>query len=151
MAESSVPMIADDTEGLGQIHSFADAVRYAEEAGLAVVKSGEYGDGFSLLKDKNALCGVPFLILSQKFHDGDFSKAFVVLHVVTKHNEKFIIVDGSTGIRDQVELWSNQSKTGHIMGTIVENGLTRSDYEVELPDPKTGELVKSPATTFYLT
>ena len=51
-------------------------------------------------KAKRILCGVPFLIVGMKVNEGD-KGTFVSLYVQTK-TERFIVNDGSTGIRDQL-------------------------------------------------
>jgi hypothetical protein len=113
--------------------------------GDRIVDVREFGDGFKLLrkKQKETLVGKPFVVAAYKFNDGDFG-TFVTMHIVTKTNDKFIINDGSTGIKDQLTEFFN--KTGQLGGLVCPGGLRYSDYEYE--DPDSGEL--KPARTYYL-
>lgn len=129
---------------LSAIQSFEDAIRMLAAEGVQAVDSTEYGDGFTLLKDKNSLVGKTFVIVDATLYDGDFGDQFAVLYVVTQDG-KFVVTDGSTGIRDQVKRLGDNA-----IGVVCREGLVRSDYTVDLPDPKTGEMKPTPATTYYL-
>ena len=151
-----------DDEGLGAIKSFEDAAQALAGAGIAVERSSDYGNGFSVLTDKNLLVGQDFLILDWRwntgsFGDGESEGAFVSAQIITKANEKWILNDGSTGICQQlIRVTETRIKNAYSRpqtGLIVEGGLTASTYFVS---PKDGSISKSPvkgwtpATTFYL-
>lgn len=101
------------------------------------------GDGFELLKDKNLLVGVPLIVVKHKQASGDHGQ-FSAAHIVTEKGDRYVIVDGSTGIHAQLVKYAASPHAGKPI--LLKNGLTRSDYEYT--DEKTGEL--KPATTFYL-
>lgn len=113
--------------------------------------SEELGSGFTVMKtdDKAQLVGVGFLIAEWHFAEGDNGE-FVSLTVITEKNEKLIVNDGSTGIRDQVH---DLESRGFFAPILVRNGLRVSEY---FYDPNTGEKFKNKAdglkkaTTFYL-
>lgn len=146
----AMSLFMNDTELLGSITSFEDAIAVLKDAGIELHSTKEYGDGFELLKEKSKLVDVPFVILSMKFVDedkSDFGDGFVILHVVTKDGTKLIVTDGSSGICKQARLYAAKGITS---GLVCEAGLIRSDYDVDIPDKKTGEMVSTPATTYYL-
>lgn len=138
-----------DSNDLRSIGSFADLGNLVKDRGIAVVDSRDVlGDGFELVPtpEKTRLVGVPFVIVDYSFAQGDNGE-FATMRIVTKRDEKLIVNDGSTGIRDQL----HQLDAAGIDGVIlVERGLRVSEYTVELPNPKTGELEPSKAKTFYL-
>lgn len=101
------------------------------------------GDGFTLLKDKNVLVGVPIMIVKHKQVAGDHG-TFSAAHVVTEDGKRYVIVDGSTGINEQLTRYASSAHAGKPI--FLKSGLTRSDYEYT--DEKSGEM--KPATTFYL-
>ena len=104
--------------------------------------AAELGDGYEILRkeDKGRLVGVPFILQDWHLYDGDFGPA-VSLRLMTKAGERYIINDGSTGIRDQLLNMKDTLKAIYFI-----HGLRRSDYEYT--DPKTQE--KKQAVTFYL-
>lgn len=134
-----------DTEDLAAIGSFEDALKLAVdtlgEENIARA-SAEIGDGFKLLETKDQLIGVPMILLTWDFSIGDFGE-FVSIRLVTKDGGKFIVNDGSTGIRDQLIQYT--AKKGRKGGLVCDKGLRRSDYEYT--DEK-GQ--KSKAQTYYL-
>lgn len=135
---------------LSDVSSFDDALRLMEEtygADALVLASDVLGDGFTLLENKDQLIGVPAAFISWRESLGDFGP-FIAARVVTQDGRKVVILDGSTGIYAQLSEFSQ--KFGRDGGLIARNGLRRSDYEKEMPDPKTGELVKRPASTYYI-
>lgn len=145
---TQAPKWDDDT--LRSVTDFEAALQLAkQEFGGVDVASEEMGDGFTLLgaADKIRLIGVALMFLRWEFHLGDQGE-FVSAHIVTKDNGRYIINDGSTGIRAQ--LWAYTEKHKRQGALYVEKGLRKSDYMVELPDPKTGEMREQPATTFYI-
>lgn len=153
MASSTpaVPEFTRNTEVMRDIRSFDDALALLKDAGVGLVDSKEFGDGFEICKDKAELVGVKFLILGIRFGDSTYAdnEKFAVLHVVTVDGRKRILIDGGSGIAAQAQdIYKSHNAAG--AGVVCEKGLTRSDYVVITPDPKTGEEVRTPATTFYL-
>ncbi len=137
-----------DDETLGSIQSFEDAIAVLRDSGIEVHSTREYGDGFDVIDDKSKLVDVPFIIMGMQFPTkAKFGDGFVVLRIVTKDGGKYFLTDGSTGVYKQALLYASKGIT---TGLFCEKGLIRSDYEVDLPDPKTGELKATAATTFYL-
>lgn len=132
--------LTNDRDTLAGIASFADAIRVLESAGIAIHSSEEFGDGFSVVASKDQLIGVPFVILGMRQTEGDHGE-FSILHVVTEPGDKFIIVDGSTGIHAQVTEYLEKG----VQSVMHKGGLNRSDYTYV--DDKGKE---SPASTYYL-
>lgn len=142
------------SDDMRNIASFDDAMALMLEAGITVDDAAEaIGDGFVLLKndDKNHLVGVPLLFMTWSFSQGDFGQ-FVAARVVAKLSNgsvgKYVVTDGSAGIYKDLAEYTNRS--GKLGGLWTMGGLSRSDYEVDIPDPKTGDIVRSPATTYYI-
>lgn len=139
----AVPMITENTDALASIQSFDDALALLASAGVSINSTEEYGDGFKILAnaDKDRLVKLPFIVLGMKFPTGDHGE-FVVMHIVTKSGEKWIVTDGSTGIYKQAALYAGKGKTA---GLLVPDGLIRSDYKYTDNEGK-----ETPATTYYL-
>lgn len=133
------------TEELAALSSFDDALKLVAakvgETNVGVA-SQEIGDGFKLLENKDQLIGVPFIAVTWDFHQGDHGE-FVSVKLMTKDGQKYIVNDGSSGIRDQLIGYTN--KKGTQGGLFCEKGLRRSQYEYEAEDG-----TKKPATTYYL-
>ena len=110
------------------IQTFADAKALATEVfGTVTLAADVLGDGFVLLKDKNKLVNVPFVILSFSFHtDEKTEQEYVVVRLVTINDQKIIITDGGTGIYAQL----SDLRGRGIEGGIGVNGLRVSEYEV---------------------
>lgn len=143
--EVQVPGKEFASEDLAAITSFEDALKLVtEKLGQenVLVADQEIGDGFKLLENKDTLQGVEMLIVSWDFHQGDHGE-FVSAKVVTKTGDKFIVNDGSSGIRDQ--LMSLSAKKNQQGGLFCRKGLRRSDYKYT---DESG--VEKPATTYYL-
>jgi len=122
-----------------------------ESANVAVESFDDYGTGFKVVK-KDALIGIPMILVEWRFSVGDYGN-FVSVAAVTKHGDKVIFNDGSTGIRAQLEMVTEQrNEKQHPTpqaGLLVNEGLTRSDYTTDIPNAK-GELVPTSASTYYL-
>jgi hypothetical protein len=133
------------SDELSALNSFDDALRLVQakvgETNVGVA-ADEIGDGFKLLDNKDQLIGVPFIGITWDFHQGDHGE-FVSLKLMTKDGLKFIVNDGSTGLRDQLIAYSKKKNTQG--GLFCEKGFRRSDYTYT--DEKGKE---SPATTYYL-
>ena len=155
--ENTIP--AFDDAALTSIVTFEDASALLVDSGIAVERMSDYGTGFKLV-DSKTLQGTDFLIVQWRFNAGAFGEAgFVSVEAITKHNEKVIFNDGSTGIRDQLRVVTAQrieSKHSHPQaGLIVMGGLTASEYFF---NSDTGEISRipmegknwKPATTYYL-
>lgn len=117
----------------------------------------EYGSGFEILERKDKLVDVPFLVVSWTFNTSkDYPNpdgtpgVFVTAYVITEKGDKYIVNDGSTGIRNDLyrvtELRRQKGSQNSQTALMVRKGLRRSDYNYV--NPKTGEVSK--ATTFYL-
>ena len=129
---------------LRSVSSFAELSQLINETGIVVTDvSSVLGDGFSVLPtdEKNTLIGVPFVILSWTFSEGDNGE-FVSLRIVTRTDRKLIINDGSTGIHDQVR---KMHADGVLPVVFVPRGLRVSEYDYEDDHGK-----KKRASTFYL-
>lgn len=130
---------------LSEITSFEDALKLAREqyGEAAVVAAADVlGDGFKLLDNKDQLIEVPFLALAWDFHQGDHGE-FVSVKVVTRDGLKFVMNDGSTGIRDQLMQYS--AEKNQYGGLFCMKGLRRSDYMHTDEDGK-----ESAAKTYYI-
>lgn len=142
-----------DTRALREINSFDDAMAILVAEGIEVDDaSTEVGDSFLKLDDKNQLVDRPCLFMSWNFVKGDFGDFVVARVVASMPNNtvgKFAIVDGSTGLCKDLREYS-ESHGGKTGGLKALGGLTRSDYEVDLVDPGTGETKRTPATTYYV-
>lgn len=136
-------------EQLLAVDSFDAALELLANEGVVIDHAEEtLGNGFAILKDKGLLCGVELLFLSWQFNNGDNGE-FVSANVIArmpgqKTPSKFVVNDGSTGIRDQLKLYTK--KTGKTAGLHAKRGFTRSDYTY------TDETTKETkgATTFYI-
>lgn len=144
-AEVVVPGKNITTDELASLKSFEDALSLVTakvgETNLGVAAE-EIGDGFKLLDNKDQLCGVAFIAVTWDFHNGDHGE-FVSVKLMTRDGTKYIVNDGSTGIRDQLTAYTN--KKGTQGGLFCEKGLRRSDYKYTDPEGK-----ESNATTYYL-
>lgn len=132
-------------EELQKVSSFEEALNLvASKVGQEGVLSAEQeiGDGFKLLDNKDNLLGVEMLLVNWDFHPGDHGE-FVSAHVVTKSGDKYIVNDGSSGMRDQ--LMQLSARTNSYSGLFCRKGLRRSDYEHTDENGK-----KTPAKTYYL-
>lgn len=124
------------------INSFEQAMALARETyGTVDDASTEIGSGFTVVnnKEKDRLLGVPFVILSMDFNEGDMGP-FVSFVAVTEDNRKVIVNDGSTGIYAQLDEYYVRTNKGG--GLFVRGGLRKSVY----PNPN-GEGM---STTYYL-
>lgn len=97
-----------------------------------------------ILEDKDKLIGVPFVILSWTLNEGGKFGGFVTLYVLTENNERYIVNDGSTGIRDQLMRYTDE--TGIDSMLVCRHGLRVSVYDKELPNGVT----ISDAKTYYI-
>jgi hypothetical protein len=134
------------------IQNFNDAMKLLSDAGITVANAAdEIGDGFVLIKgddEKARLIGVPFILISWNFNAGDFGKPFVSARGITQDGLKFVLNDGGSGIRDQLDKYK-----GDMGGLFVPHGLRRSDYGLDADDKpvKLGSPESvGKATTFYL-
>jgi len=135
-----------DDAALAAIGSFDDAWAAANAFGMDTFD--EYGTGFSIVDDKRRLIGVPFVALEWRFNPGKFG-TFVSVAIVTETGDKLILNDGSSGIREQLEMVTQQRiNKGHPhpqAALAVKGGLRVSDYDY---DDGAGHMI--PASTFYL-
>lgn len=143
-----IPSIIDNDDVLRNINSLDDALAYLDQHGLAVQDVEDFGTGFHVV-DKANLVGVPFVVIGHKIVKGDFGP-MSVMFAVTKNNDKVILVDGSTGIHEQLVGNEQKGSKGLLAAGLrapfkIERGLTRSDYTYK--DEKGNDI---PATTYYL-
>jgi len=140
-----IPGTNFEVEELAGISSFDDALELLKgkmgESAILVADQ-EIGDGFKLLDNKDQLIGVPFIAVTWDFHNGDYGE-FVSCKVVTQDGGKFIVNDGSSGIRDQ--LMGLTAKKNQQGGLFCRKGLRRSDYKYTDEDGQ-----ERAATTYYL-
>lgn len=125
-------------EDYASITSFDDALALVgEKLGGEVVDASDLGDGFSVIDKaaKKTLIGVPFLVLSVSFHDGDFKDEngdftqFASLRLVTRDGKKLVLNDGGTGIPEQIKtLWKMRPETTG-KPILVHRGLRVSEYD----------------------
>jgi len=136
--------LSDDD--LELMNSYADALGYAASNNIAAVDISDYGTGVELLDKagKNRLVGVEFIILDWQWRTGDFAEDYVSLTVMTRDGSKYVINDGSTGIREDVRRL--ERKLGGAKAVVkVTKGLSRGDYTYVAADG-----TESPATTYRL-
>jgi hypothetical protein len=121
-------------DALRAVSSFEDAVQLAVDTHGGVAEADkELGDGFTLLDsdDKARLVGVPCLFMEWSFHPGDFGDVFVAARVVARNPDgsagKYIINDGSTGIKDVLAKYTDN--TGRTGGLFARHGLRASEYQ----------------------
>ena len=149
-----------DSETIGAINSFDDAVKLAEATYGTVTTS----DGFRLAndRDKASLIGLPILFLEWDHVAGDYGD-YVSANCVVKNTDgtsgKWKINDGSTtGINKQLADYT--AKTGHKGGLLCNMGIRSSTYPVDPQDrkPLSKESAKTKhngnwshwATTYYI-
>lgn len=125
----------------GKIDSPQDARIALEKAGVPILTSAVlFGDGADFIKDKNLLCGVPFIILDFHFIiDPETGREYVNVLVMNQEGNKARFNDGSSGVCAQLK--KVKEEYGAAIGISVKFGLRKSSYKT--PD---GEA----ATTFYL-
>lgn len=134
---------------LREIGGFDDFAKLIQSRDVQVIDAAKViGDGFSLTDNKRSLIDVPFLIVDYRFSKSDKFKdengeplEFVTVRLVTRNDQKLIINDGSTGIRDQLK----QINGGESSVVYVGRGLRVSEYTYT--DDKGRQ---SEAETFYL-
>lgn len=125
---------------LADLQSFDEAVNLVQKVVGSIYNAGDVlGDGF-VVANKDALIDVKFLILSYTFSQGDYGP-MVVARIMTERNEKLVLVDGSSGIYDQMR---QAEEKGFTSGLLV-SGLNKSSYTYE---DDNGD--QKPAHTFYL-
>lgn len=155
------PSVIND-EDRAAITDFASALGLLKALNIEVEKASEYGTGFAVEKNKDKLIGVDFVILSWRFAVGDYvdttgdNGEFVAAEIVTRHDEKLVIVDGGTGIYKQLRMVTSQRiEKGHAhpqAGLFVDGGLTKSTYfrNKNGDVSKTAKAGYEPGTTHYL-
>ena len=145
--------VSDDL--LSRIDGYEAALAALDAAGVAYESISDYGTGFFVV-DKERLVTVPFVILEWRFNESkehydanNMPLVFVSAAVVTEGGDKFIINDGSTGIRQQLQaITARRRENNHATpqnGLVVPHGLTVSQY---LYTDASGK--SSTARTYYL-
>lgn len=136
--------VAINRADLSAVKSFSDAVELATQAYGDLLSTEELGDGFTLVKDKDKLVGLEFLVLQWQWVLNGEHGEYVILRCIDRSNNKFVFVDGGSGIKTQL-LQFEQEHDDQAGGLMAPWGLRRSDYDYT--DDKG---VERPATTFYL-
>jgi hypothetical protein len=148
---STEVLFTRDVDAMSRIDSLESALQALADAGVVVADTADFGDGFELLKDKDLLLNVPFVVVGYKFAPGDFGDQFVVCHLVTETGKKYIITDGSTGVRAQCELYASKGAQAFK----ARRGLLRSDFRhingtvLKVSDPLYNSKESEPAKTYY--
>jgi hypothetical protein len=123
------PFFSDDK--LRAMDNFEDVLAAFAAEGIQLLDASDWVGAGSDLIDKERLLGVPFLLIQWKFlQSQDYEgSSFVVCHILTRHNERLMFMDGSKGgIRDDLIEASKNTNQFHAM--IVKNGLRKSDYGI---------------------
>lgn len=131
-----------DTDTLRGVTSFADAMELF--AGDVLTADSELGDGFAMIKNKDSLVGVPCLFMSWSFNTGEYADEFVAARIVTEDGRKVVIIDGGTGIRQQLREFTD-SHGGRQGGLLSRRGLRKSEYTYTDENGK-----EKDAETFYI-
>lgn len=144
------PIPQYSTQQYRGIQSWDDAIALAQGSFGALVTAEDLGDGFTLVKEeqKAALVGVPMLCLYAQLRTGDLG-GYVVVRCITKDGRKVVVVDGGTGMYEQLSeyMTANDGRWPNLWP----RGLRRSDYKTDIPNPKKpGETLTVDATTFYI-
>jgi hypothetical protein len=145
-----------DARGQGELQMASDVAVTAVTTGAALDSStfttfdeavDMYGgnlviSGSADLVDKEALCGVPFLITAYRFNQDETSgRPFVSVECITTDNHKVVFNDGGTGVLRQLKALSEKAIMGGIM---CRKGLRASHYTAQLDSGTEA------ATTYYL-
>lgn len=148
-SQEVVKRLFSDQE-LRELNGFDDFTKLiASRSDVEVIDAAKViGDGFTLTDNKRQLIDVPFLIVDYRFSKSDKFKdengeplEFATVRLITKNDQKLIVNDGSTGIRDQLK----QINNGQSSVVWVGRGLRVSEYTYT--DEKGRQ---SEAETFYL-
>lgn len=119
-----------------QYDSYEAALKAAQE------QENEFESASRL--DKNTLVGVPLVITSVEYRDGNNGNEYAIVKGFSKPHGAFSFLDGGKGIC--AELQAHEAKGGGYPLPI-NNGLSRSDY----PEKKMDDGSTRPAgTTFWL-
>lgn len=152
-AEATGIVVNPTRADLDEIVDFDALVAAANEA-LGAENVTAISSNYTVLngKDKEQLVGVPFIIRKATLSaDKLTGNAYVVLHVVTKNNDHFVVTDGSTGIYEQVTALMEKHDRDYAF--LAANGLRSSTYGVSQNGtavPLGSPEQVSTATTFYL-
>jgi hypothetical protein len=122
--QQAIPMPTDEQlAALDSIGAIQDLM------GPEVADASDLGSGFAVLENHDALIGRPCMFLFWNFYPGKYGDDFVAAHVVTfdgtdgKITGKYVINDGSTGIRDQLK---SITATKNLLAR---RGLRKSEYK----------------------
>ena len=132
----------EELQGLKSFDDFANFMQAREEE---VASAVDFGHGFQMLEQdaKRRLVDQELVIIDTRMisrDDGDFA----VVYVITRPGEKFMFLDGSTGIYKQLVEWKPEGG----LSMHVPHGLRASDYKKEVE--RNGRMVETDATTFYI-
>jgi hypothetical protein len=127
-------------EQLVAIDSFDAAIALAVAEYGDVIDAADQpllGDGFRVATEEDkrtTLASTPLLLLDWRFAPSEHGNGeFVIIHAVARDTNggaiKWIITDGGTGIRDDLQKFTADS--GRDGGMLVKGGLRVSDYETD--------------------
>lgn len=140
--EVAIPTM--DKDALAGINDFESAIAAVREQfpDARIATADELGDGFSLLKDKDTILGLPTMFVTWVFSMGDFGE-FVSARVIVKYPGannfvKYVINDGSTGVYEMLKGLTDKDPDAKLL--YAEKGLRKSDYIGP----------EGPATTYYI-
>lgn len=118
---------------------FDELVKLLGDAG-GIVHVTELDDRVRFAKED--LIGKPLIITGWKFSTGDLG-TYSVCNITTTDNQHGFFADGSTGIRDQLQKWTQDM--GGVRPIYAPKGLRSSKYMAD-----DGKGNKIPAETFYI-
>lgn len=146
---------AYDPDVMRTIESFEEAMALADAMHDGVEDAaGVMGDGFAKLTNKRRIVGLPCIFMEWNFAPGDFGHQFVYARVIVQYESreigKYIIVDGSTGIAEQLAKYTKD--TGRTGGLKSKYGLRESEYDIDENGQPTNdkEKAKGKQSTFYI-
>lgn len=118
-------------DAIKSIDTFEQALALFNETG-GVVPIGEVaGDGFAILKEKETLVNIPFLLLDwSEILDPETQRLYASIRLITSDGRKYRISDGSTGIYKQLKEIREHPKKPREKGIAVPKGLVASGYFV---------------------
>lgn len=141
---------------LPDFQTLQEAVSYFN-ANEGVVDIADFlGDGFTLIRDKEQLVNIPFLILDWNWiNDPATARTYASVRVITSDNRRLRFNDGSTGIARQLE---NLETQGIKTGVRVSGGIAKSEYLIDRETRKVvtqdyaenNDIVTERAVTYFL-
>lgn len=140
-----------ENETLNKLRNTSDVAEYFQAVAADLEDySDEYGSGFEILDKKERLVDEGFVIVAWQFNTSkEYGGKFVTAYVITERGDKFILNDGSTGIRDQLYKVTETRRARGVeqsqKALMVRKGLRASRYTYVDDNGK-----ETQATTYYL-